>query len=86
MVGLTGVDGVLRQGALAPGVGTAYAVNVEIDVQINEAATGNVIGMTRALKVFFMFDFQISDSRFQTSGCRSDCRCPADGCTPSHTR
>ena len=66
MVGLTGVDGVLRQGALAPGVGTAYAVDVEIDVQINEAATGNVIGMTRALKVFFAVVPRTDAERLET--------------------
>ena len=51
MVGLIGIDGVLWKGLFAPSVGTTNAVNVEVDVQIDEAPTMYLIGMTHALKI-----------------------------------
>ena len=46
VVGTVGVDGVLGQGALAPGVDTAHAVDVEVDVEIDETAALDVLRMT----------------------------------------
>ena len=51
-VGKGGVDGVLGQCALAPCVGTAHAVDVEVDVQVDEAATVDFVGMAHTLQVF----------------------------------
>ncbi len=50
--GCIAIDGVLGEGAFTPGVGAAHAVNVEVDVQIDEFATGNFVGMTHT-EVFF---------------------------------
>ena len=52
MMGLVAVDGVLRQGACTPGVHTAHAVHIEVDVQIDKAASLNLVGVLGAFKVF----------------------------------
>ena len=41
-----GVDGVLRQRALSPGVDTPYSMDVEVDVQIDKTATLDIGRMT----------------------------------------
>ena len=46
MVGAVGVDSVLWERALPPGVDAADAVDVEIDVEVDEAAAGDVGRMT----------------------------------------
>ena len=51
MVGLVTIDGILRQRALAPSIDTADAVDIQVDIQINEATTLDLVGMTDAFKV-----------------------------------
>ena len=51
MVGLVSVDGVLWKGALPPCVDAAYTMDVEVDVQVDELATLNFVGMGCAFKV-----------------------------------
>ena len=46
MVGLVTINGVLRQRALAPSIDTADAVNIQVDIQINETTTLDLVGMT----------------------------------------
>ena len=38
-MGLIAIDGVFRQGALAPCVGTSHSMNVQVDVEIDKLAT-----------------------------------------------
>ena len=52
MVGLVAIDGILRQRALAPSIDTADAVDIQIDIQINETTTLDLVGMTDTFKVF----------------------------------
>ena len=49
---LVGGNGILRQCSLAPGVGSAYAMNGGIDIEIDETATLDLVGMGSTLKVF----------------------------------
>ena len=51
MVGPVAVDRVLGQGALPPGVDAAHAVNVEVDVQVDEAAAPDLMGMRRLFQI-----------------------------------
>ena len=51
MVGLVTIDGILRQRALAPSIDTADAVDIQVDIQINETTTLDLVGMTDAFKV-----------------------------------
>ena len=51
-MGLCSIDGVFRQGTLAPSVGTAYSMDVEVDVEVNEMTASNVDWMTRIDQVF----------------------------------
>lgn len=46
MVGLVAVNSILRQRVLAPCVSTTYAVDVEVNVQIDKAATLDILRMT----------------------------------------
>ena len=48
---LISIDGVLGKGALTPGIGTTYAVNIEIDVQIDETPALDVAGMTDIFQI-----------------------------------
>ena len=50
-MGLVAVDGVLGQGTLAPGVGTANAVDIQVDIQIDEATTFYFIGMAHVIQI-----------------------------------
>lgn len=52
MVWLVTVDGVLGQCALAPCVGTTYAMYVCVNVQIDKVATLDIVGMAYTDKVF----------------------------------
>ena len=51
-MGLCSIDGVFGQSSFAPRVGTAYAMNVEVDVEVNKTTASNVDWMTRIDKVF----------------------------------
>ena len=51
-MGLGSIDGVFGQSALAPRVGTAYSMNVEVDVEVNKTTASNVDWMTRIDQVF----------------------------------
>ncbi len=51
-MGLSSIDGIFGQSALAPSIGTAYSMDVEVDVEVNEMTASNVVGMTRIDKVF----------------------------------
>ena len=53
MVGPVAIDGVLRQGAPAPGVDATDAMNLKVDVQIDKTATTDFMGMTNALQILF---------------------------------
>jgi len=44
VVGLVTIDGILRQRALAPSIDTADAMDIQVDIQINEATTLNLGG------------------------------------------
>ena len=46
MVGIVTIDGILRQRALAPSIDTANAVDIQVDIQINETTTLDLVGMT----------------------------------------
>ena len=48
MVGYVAVDGVLWQGSLAPGVGAADAMDVEVDADVDESSARHLVGMARA--------------------------------------
>ena len=48
MVGLVAIDGVLRQGALAPAVDTADTVDIEVDIEIDKTSTLEVLRMARS--------------------------------------
>ncbi len=48
VVGLVAIDGVLGQRALSPCVGAAYAVDVEVDVDVDERASRHFVGMKRS--------------------------------------
>ena len=52
MMGLVAVNGVLGKGTLAPCVCSTYAVNIGINIQIDETAALDVVGMMSAFKVF----------------------------------
>ena len=52
MIGFVAVDGILRQGALAPGVYTTHSMHVEVDVEIDKTAPLDLIRMTGWFKVF----------------------------------
>ena len=43
MVGQVAVDGVFRQGALAPGVGAAHTMDVEVDVDTDESSSRHLM-------------------------------------------
>ena len=45
------IDGVLRKGALAPRVSTAYAMNVEVDVQVHETSALDLMRMLGGFQV-----------------------------------
>ena len=49
---LVAVDGILRKGALAPGVGAAHAMDVLVNIKIDETSALDVIGMMSAFKIF----------------------------------
>lgn len=53
MVGLVAVNGVGRQRTFTPRVGTANAVDAEVDIQIDKATTAYFVGMTDIFQVFF---------------------------------
>ena len=53
MVGFIAIDGVLWQCACSPSVHTTNAVDVEVDVQVDEAATLNLVGMLGNFEVFY---------------------------------
>ena len=52
MVGLVTIDGILRQRALAPSIDTANAVDIQVDIQINETTTLDLVRMASTFKVF----------------------------------
>ena len=52
MIVLVGGNGVLRQGSLTPGVGSAYAMNGGIDIEIDESSTLDLVWMGCTLEVF----------------------------------
>ena len=52
MVGLIAINSILRECALAPGVDASHTVNVEIDVQIDESSTLDLVWMGCTLEVF----------------------------------
>lgn len=52
MIGPVGGNGVLRQGSLTPGVGSAYAMNGGIDIEIDESSTLDLVWMGSTFKVF----------------------------------
>jgi hypothetical protein len=53
VVGTGGIDGVLRQRALSPGVDTPYSVDFEVDIQIDKTASLDISGMTGlGVKIF----------------------------------
>ena len=39
------VDGVFRQGTFAPGVGAAYAMDIEVDVEVDKISSLQFVGM-----------------------------------------
>ena len=49
---LISVNRVLRKGAFAPSVGAADAVDVEVDVEVNELAASDVLRMPCARQIF----------------------------------
>lgn len=53
MVGFGDIDGVLRQGALSPGVDAAYTVNVEVYVEVDESSALDFPRMGGGLQVLF---------------------------------
>ena len=46
------VNGILGKSALAPCVGTTHTVNIQVNIQIDETTTLDVIGMMSAFKIF----------------------------------
>ena len=52
MIGFVAVDGVLRQRALSPGINASHTVYVEINIEIDEAATLYLIGMLGGFEIF----------------------------------
>ena len=52
MVGLVAVDGVLGQCPLSPSVDAADTVDVEVNIQVDETATLDLVGVTRLFQVF----------------------------------
>ena len=46
------INGILGKSALAPSVGTTHTVNIQVNIQIDETTTLDVIGMMRPFKVF----------------------------------
>lgn len=50
-MGFIAIDSVGWQGALAPCVGTTHAMHAEVDIEIDETTTGNLIGM-RCFEIF----------------------------------
>ena len=44
-MGLIAVDGVFRQGTLAPCVCTSHTVNVEVDVEVDKISSLQLVGM-----------------------------------------
>ena len=51
MVGLVAVDGVLGQGAFAPSVSSTHAMDIQVDVQVDEATAWDVLRMTGTFQV-----------------------------------
>ena len=45
MMGGVAIDGVFRQGTLAPCVGTSHSMNVQVDVEIDKLASLQLMGM-----------------------------------------
>ena len=53
MVRLVRIDSVLRKCGLSPGIDATDTMDVQVDIQIDETATLDFMGMTDAFKVFF---------------------------------
>ena len=53
MVWLVAIDGIFRQRALSPCVGSPYAVDVQVNIQVDETSAAYFVGMTHALKILF---------------------------------
>ena len=53
MVRLVRIDSVLRKCGLSPGIDTAHAMDVQVDVQIDETAALDFMGMTHAFEILF---------------------------------
>ena len=53
MIRFVAIDDIFRQRALSPSVGSPYAVDVKVNIQVDEASTAYFVGMTHALKVLF---------------------------------
>ena len=53
MVRLVRIDSVLRKCGLSPGIDATDTMDVQVDIQINETAALDFVGMTDAFKVFF---------------------------------
>lgn len=52
MMGLVAVNGVLGKGALTPCVCSTYAVNIGIDIEIDETTVLDITGMMNTFKIF----------------------------------
>ena len=53
MVRLVSIDSVLRKCGLSPRIDTAHAMDVQVDVQIDETAALDFVGMTDAFEILF---------------------------------
>ena len=53
MVRLVSIDSVLRKCGLSPGIDATDTMDVQVDIQVDETAALDFVGMTDAFKVFF---------------------------------
>ena len=53
MIWFITVDGVLRECAGSPSIDASHTMHIQVDVQIHEAATLNLVRMSSLLEVFF---------------------------------
>ena len=52
MIGFVAIDRILGQGALSPGIYATNSMDIQVDIEVDEATTLNLIWMASALEIF----------------------------------